>query len=98
MSRLKGTPKTGGRQAGTKNHATKSVKELAQQYTESAIACLVEIYQDKAQPAAARRAAASDLLDRGHGKSVQTQIVTAEVTTTKTLKDFYGESDGNRND
>lgn len=88
----------GGRGKGTKNKIGQNVRELAQQYTESAIACLVEIYQDKAQPAAARRAAASDLLDRGHGKSVQTQIVTAEVTTTKTLKDFYGETDGNRDD
>lgn len=91
MARPKGSPKVGGRQKGTLNHATRSVKELAQQYTESAIACLVEIYQDNSQPAAARRAAASDLLDRGHGKAVQTQVVQAEVTAPRTLADFYGD-------
>lgn len=93
MARPKGSPKVGGRQKGTLNHATKSVKELAQVYTESAIACLVEIYQDKSQPAAARRAAASDLLDRGHGKPKQSLDLTSDdgSMSPRGLESFYGD-------
>lgn len=81
----------GGRSVGTPNKIGADVRALAQQYTEDAIACLVEIFRDKSTPAAARRAAASDLLDRGHGKAVQMTVTAeAEKGTRKTLADFYG--------
>lgn len=93
MSRPRGTPKTGGRKAGSVNKNPRPLKELAQQHTESAVACLVEIYQDKSAPHAARVSAAKELLDRGNGKSVAHQVIQAEVTTPKTLDAFYGSPD-----
>lgn len=47
------------------------VRELAQAQTESAIAGLVGVLEDKKAPAAARVSAAVALLDRGWGKPVQ---------------------------
>lgn len=66
----RGQPKTGGRRAGTPNHATADVKALAQQYTAEAIATLVSIMQH-GEAEAARIGAARELLDRGHGKAPQ---------------------------
>ena len=60
--------KTGGREAGTPNKATASIREAAQQYTETAIQTLVEVMSDETAPHAARVAAANSLLDRGYGK------------------------------
>lgn len=60
--------KTGGRQAGTPNKTTASVKELAQQYVEDALSVLSDIMRDDTAPHAARVAAANSLLDRGYGK------------------------------
>ena len=60
--------KTGGRQAGTPNKTTASVKELAQQYVEDALSVLSDIMRDDTAPPAARVAAANSLLDRGYGK------------------------------
>lgn len=60
--------KTGGRQAGTPNKATASIRDAAQQYTEDALRTLVEVMGDETAPHAARAAAANSLLDRGHGK------------------------------
>jgi hypothetical protein len=60
--------KTGGRAKGTPNKATASIREAAQQYTETAIQTLVEVMSDETAPHAARVAAANSLLDRGHGK------------------------------
>jgi hypothetical protein len=47
------------------------VKEAAQKYTTSALDTLAAIMGDDAQPAAARVAAARELLDRAHGKPRQ---------------------------
>jgi hypothetical protein len=66
-----GAPKTGGRQAGTPNKATASVRALAQEYTEAAVLALAEIMENRDAPSAARVSAASALLDRGHGKPPQ---------------------------
>lgn len=94
MARPKGQPKLGGRKAGTPNKNPRPLKELAQQYTEQALQCLVDIFQDKAAPHAARVSASKELLDRGHGKAVATQIISeATEGQRKTLADFYG-SDG----
>ena len=60
--------KTGGRQAGTPNKATASIREAAQQYTDEALKTLVDVMGDETAPPAARVAAANSLLDRGYGK------------------------------
>jgi hypothetical protein len=69
--RKPGGPKTGGRKPGTQNKATIEVKQAAQVFTAEAIETLAEIMRGQEQPAAARVAAASAILDRGHGKPKQ---------------------------
>ena len=64
-------PKTGGRQRGTPNRATASLKALAGNYTAQALETLASIMNDVEQSAAARVAAANSLLDRAHGKPRQ---------------------------
>ncbi len=51
------------------------VRELARQHSEQAIGTLVKIMDDTEAPAAARVAAASAILDRGHGKPGQSITV-----------------------
>ena len=63
--------KTGGRQAGTPNKATASVKAVAGTYTTAALETLAEIMQDGTAPHSARVSAANSLLDRAHGKPRQ---------------------------
>lgn len=58
------------RKAELKAEAT--LKELARQHTSEAIRTLVEMMQDAGAPPAARVAAVKEILDRGHGKAVQT--------------------------
>ena len=71
MPRQPGTPKTGGRVAGTPNKATASLKALAGNYTAQALETLASIMNDVEQSAAARVSAANSLLDRAHGKPRQ---------------------------
>lgn len=71
--------KTGGRKAGTPNKVTLAVKEVAGEYTESAINTLAGIMKDSEQPAAARVSAARELLDRAHGKPTQPVETTVSV-------------------
>lgn len=61
----------GGRQKGTPNKATASIRDIAKQYTTEAIAALVAVMRDKDEPAAARVSAANSILDRGYGKPSQ---------------------------
>jgi hypothetical protein len=69
----------GGRKAGTPNKATAEIRELAREYTESALTALVDILAGgEGIPAAAQVAAAKEILDRGHGKA--TQLVDANLT------------------
>jgi hypothetical protein len=55
--------KGGGRPA-----VSKRIRQMAQQYGEEAIRGLLELAQDPDQPGAVRRAAWTDILDRGFGK------------------------------
>ena len=71
MPRQAGTPKTGGRVAGTRNKATADVKAVAATYTTAAVETLAEIMQDSNAPPAARVSAANALLDRAWGKPRQ---------------------------
>lgn len=58
----------GGRQKGTLNKATISLKDQAREYTAEALMTLAEIMANEGEPAAARVSAANALLDRGYGK------------------------------
>ena len=60
-----------GRPKRSPNKATREVKDTAKDYTREAVTTLVSIYLDEKQPAAARVAAAREILDRGHGKAKQ---------------------------
>lgn len=61
----------GGRQKGTPNKATASLRDIARQYTDKAIEGLVAVLNNLEEPAAARISAANSLLDRGYGKPSQ---------------------------
>jgi hypothetical protein len=75
--------KTGGRTRGTRNKVTAEVKDLARRYSDEAIRTLADIMLDgevildrfgiesPRTPAAARVAAAKELLDRAYGKAPQ---------------------------
>lgn len=63
-------PKTGGRQKGSLNKATRDIKALAQPYGPEALETLVEIMR-KGETDAVRKGAADSLLDRGFGKPAQ---------------------------
>lgn len=58
----------GGRKAGTPNHATVEIKDLARQHGPTVIAELVRLAA-QAQSESARVAAAGMILDRAYGKS-----------------------------
>lgn len=67
-----------GRPKGAVNKATADIREAAQEYTERALAVLVEV-MTTGDSAAARVAAANSVLDRGHGKPTQSVDVDANV-------------------
>lgn len=69
--RKPGTPKTGGRKAGTPNKSTAELKELARQYTNEALEALVNVIRGTDSDAA-RVSAIRELFDRGYGKATQT--------------------------
>ncbi len=85
--------KTGGRQAGTPNKTTASIREAAQQYTDEALKTLVDVMGDETAPPAARVAAANSLLDRGHGKPRQELDVDHKGELTHLIVKFV-DSDG----
>lgn len=58
----------GGRKAGTPNHATAEIKDLARRHGPAALAELVRLAGNAASEAA-RVSAASIILDRAYGKS-----------------------------
>lgn len=78
--------KTGGRQKGVPNKATASIRDAAQQYTDQALATLVEVMGGAEHPAAARVAAANSLLDRGFGKPKQSLDVDMEASVTARVR------------
>lgn len=80
-----GKPKAGGRQQGTPNKHRASVREIAAQYVDDVLDVLARIAADETAPAAARVAAARELLDRCEGKPAQRveQIVSETSTGNK---------------
>ncbi|MDD5393141.1 MAG: hypothetical protein PHE17_09000 [Thiothrix sp.] len=75
--------KTGGRKRGSVNKATRTIREAAQEYTDDALKVLAEVMNDHDQPALARIAAASQILDRGHGRPTQSVEVDASVNNRR---------------
>ena len=67
----KGHPKAGGRQKGTPNRYTLTLREKAQQYVDECLGCFVRVMQDPEAPHAAKVSAADKILDRGFGKPNQ---------------------------
>lgn len=67
-----------GRPKGAVNKATADIREAAQQFTDQALAVLVEV-MTQGDSAAARVAAANSVLDRGHGKPKQSLDVDADI-------------------
>src|SRR3546814_2732404 len=60
----------GGRQKGTPNKATASIRDIAREYTTEAIETLVSVMAGGADiPAAAQVSAAKEILDRAYGKA-----------------------------
>ncbi|WP_287600601.1 hypothetical protein [Thiothrix sp.] len=80
-----GKPKTGGRQQGTPNKHRASVREIAAQYVDDVLDVLARIAADETAPAAARVAAARELLDRCEGKPAQRieQVVSDTAASNK---------------
>ena len=60
----------GGRQKGQPNNATKTLRELAREYTPEALDALAQIMR-QGESEAARVSAANAILDRGYGKPSQ---------------------------
>lgn len=69
----------GGRQPGTPNKVTATLKEYAAPYTTEAIDGLVTLARSENTPAAARVAAWREVLDRGVGKPHQALTIDGEV-------------------
>lgn len=68
-----------GRKAGVPNKTQKLLREAAQKYTKDALETLKDVMLNSDSPAA-RVQAASQLLDRAHGKPSQHVEVDAEVS------------------
>lgn len=80
----RGVPKgtrIGGRKKGTPNKATADVKAIASQYTDEAIEALAGIMRN-GESEAARVSAIKELLDRGHGKAMQSVAATVDGNMT----------------
>ncbi len=71
MPRKPGTPKTGGRKAGTPNKVGADVRAVAAELGPKALETLHEISKDKSAPAQARVMACREILDRALGKPAQ---------------------------
>jgi hypothetical protein len=65
--RKPGGPKTGGRQKGSPNKTTSTLRDMARQYTAVSLKALSDIVIN-GESEAARVSAANALLDRGYGK------------------------------
>lgn len=75
MSGQGGKREGAGRKPGSPNRATlahkRTLREIADAYTDEALLTLAKIMRDEKAPHAARATAANSLLDRGHGKPKQ---------------------------
>ena len=68
-----------GRPPGALSEERKALKVLAQAHTESAVKALADLCNDANQPGMVRVSAATALLDRGHGRPIQSVAVEGTV-------------------
>ena len=78
--RKPGSPKTGGRRAGTPNKATREIKELAMQFVPGAIEQLGAM-SVSAESEAVRLGAIKEILDRAFGKAPQAMVHSGALAT-----------------
>lgn len=71
-----------GRPKGALNKNTRSVRELAADFSADAVNVLVSIIRDLTAPHASRVAAARELLDRAHGRPSATATVAVKQGAT----------------
>ena len=80
---MPGSPRPSKRATATvvdmKDDAREDLKKAAKNFSNEAIATLVEIMRDRNVTATTRMQAASMILDRGHGKAVNQSEVTVGV-------------------
>ncbi len=74
--------KTGGRQKGSRNKATRAIKEIAGDYSDEAVDTLVK--HMRGEDARVSFAAAQELLNRAHGKP--TTHIEADITTRSVMR------------
>ncbi len=84
MPRKPGTPKTGGRKAGTPNKVGADVRAVAAELGPKALDTLHEIAKDKTAPAQARVMACREILDRALGKPAQSLEMSGGLTNENT--------------
>lgn len=77
-----------GRPRGALNKATADIKRIAQDHGGEAIRVLATIMSEAGEPAAARVAAARELLDRGYGRVPQAIGGTNELPPIKSTRVF----------
>jgi hypothetical protein len=82
MSRKKGSPKTGGRQKGTKNKTSNEMRELTARYGPDALSCIVKIMEED-DDSQRRLRAAEILLERGFGRAKEHLDVSVVDTDTE---------------
>ena len=75
-----------GRKKGVPNKISRELRAAAAEYTEEALAAIVRIARGKRVPAEAQLKAWGMILDRAHGKPVQTHNHNAEAITSLILQ------------
>lgn len=92
--RPKGLPKTGGRRKGTMNRATAELREAASLYSDEALETLAEVMRHSENDVSRIRAA-TELLDRAHGRPTQLveSAVEAEFKCSTTPSEVRSELD-----
>lgn len=80
----KGHPKAGGRRKGVKNKVTRELGDFARIFTKEAMAVLYDLMWT-AQNEAVRKAAATEILDRGHGRATQS-VSFPQLTTEQIMR------------
>ena len=90
--RPKGLPRTGGRQPGTPNRATREIREIAQEFGPAAVRQLAKLAgllpagKGAAESEQARVTACNSILDRAYGKAAQAVQHSGSVGTYDAAK------------
>ena len=83
----------GGRKKGTPNKATAEIRALAQKYTMAALKGLVDIAKNSDSDAA-KVSAWKEILDRGHGRSLQSVAMNVDMSLSGLMERIDGKSRG----